>query len=351
MKIEELIRENIRNLTTYSSARDEFDGSDYIQLDANENPFNNGVNRYPDPYQTELKRAIAGYRGLNTENLLLGNGSDELIDLIIRVFCEPGVDNVIGLKPSYGMYRVCCDINNVDYREVGLDSNFRFNAVDVLNAIDTNTKLAFFCSPNNPTGNSLDKSEVEKFLAAFNGIVVIDEAYIDFSDKSSWTNSLSVYPQLVVIQTFSKAFGLASLRLGMAWASKQIIAVLNRIKPPYNVNGLTQKAGLDALQDLTITKSQVDILKRERDQLSKNLQTMKTVQKVFPSDANFLLVRFHEASEIYRYLLENKIVVRKRFEQFNCDNCLRISVGTPKENEQLINTLKIFENEKSIVYR
>ena len=350
MKIEELLRDNIRRLVPYSSARDEFDATAMIQLDANENPFENGLNRYPDPYQTELKSKIADWKGVSAENLVLGNGSDELIDLLIRAFCEPGKDKVVGLTPSYGMYKVCCDINNVDYKAVAMDEDFDFNPTEVLDIVDENTKIIFLCSPNNPSGNSLDVVKIERLLNQFKGIMVIDEAYADFAKSKSWINSLDEYPQLVVLQTFSKAIGMASIRLGMAWSSKEIVEIFNRIKSPYNVNGLTQAAALEMLSQMEIVEERIQEINNQKDQLTQELLSLDVVEKVFPSDANFLLVRLRDAKAIYDYLLKQGIVVRDRSKQVNCENCLRITVGTKEQNSELIKNLKAYENEESTVY-
>lgn len=350
MKIESLLRDNIKRLIPYSSARDEFDATALIQLDANENPFETGLNRYPDPYQTELKLKISTWKGVSAKNLVLGNGSDELIDLLIRAFCEPKRDNILGLSPSYGMYKVCCDINDVEFKEVPTDENFQFKASDVLNNVNDQTKMIFLCSPNNPSGNILNKSEIEQLLSEFEGIVVIDEAYIDFSSENSWIKSLDKHPQLVVLQTFSKSIGMAGIRLGMGWASESIIAVFNRIKPPYNVNGLTQAAALEVLSQMEIVTSRIDEIKIQRERLNKALQKLAMVKKVFPSEANFILVEVSNADELYEYLLDKGIVVRNRSKQYNCTNCLRITVGIEEENNELLKNLIAFENEESTVY-
>lgn len=351
MKIEELLRENIRNLTPYASARDEYSVSGQIQLDANENPFENGLNRYPDPYQTEAKEVIAAIKGQSSQNLVLGNGSDELIDLVLRAFCRPGLDNAVGLKPSYGMYRVSCEVNDVAYKEVALNEDFSLNVNAVLQACDTNTKVMFICSPNNPTGNVFDKASLEVLIKNFNGIIVLDEAYIDFSTSKTLINDLDKIPQLIVIQTLSKAFGMASARLGMAWCSVEMVEIFNRIKPPYNVNGLTQKAILELKTTAETVRLQVERIRENRESLSTDLMKLGCVQKVYASQANFLLVKFRDADRIYRALAERGVVVRNRSNEYGCKDCLRISIGTEEENQSLMDVLKILEDEKSIVYR
>jgi histidinol-phosphate aminotransferase len=342
MKIEELIRPNIRQLTPYSSARDEYTSTGMIQLDANENPFDTGLNRYPDPYQSELKGKLAKIKGVATKRLVLGNGSDELIDLILRAFCEPGQDNVLGLKPSYGMYKVSCDINNVQYNEVALSENFELQTDLILNQANENTKVLFICSQNNPTGNAFQFGQIEKLLTEFNGIVVLDEAYIDFSDKQSWINALGKHPYLIILQTLSKAYGLASIRLGMAWSSPEIVEVLNKIKPPYNVNGLTQAKAIEVLADIDHINTQISEIVERRKNLAEQLERLNIILKVYPSDANFLLVRVTDAELVYEYLLKEGVVVRNRSSQYNCENCLRISIGTALENELLIEKLKAY---------
>jgi histidinol-phosphate aminotransferase len=351
MKIEELLRENIRKMQAYSSARDENDSGNLIQLDANENPFDSQWNRYPDPYQRELKKEIAAYKGLSEDNLVLGNGSDELIDLIIRAFCEPNRDNVIGIKPSYGMYKVCCDLNNVEYRQIELGADFSLDAQKLLRAVDENTKVIFLCSPNNPSANSLASSEIEELLMGFEGMLIIDEAYIDFSTNESWSKRLNNYPQLIVLQTVSKAFGMASVRLGMAWCSVEMLAIFNKIKPPYNINGLTQESVLKSFKNKKKIAKEIALIIEERKMLLLELSDLEITTKVYHSDANFILVRFKNALNVYEYLLENGVVVRDRSKEFNCENCLRISIGTANQNKITIKTLKQYSNEKSAIYR
>ncbi|MEO9533193.1 MAG: histidinol-phosphate transaminase [Crocinitomicaceae bacterium] len=338
----ELVRDNILQLKPYSSARDEFKLDGCIQLDANENPFESGYNRYPDPYQNQLKQRLCDLKGMQSENLILGNGSDELIDLIIRTFCNPGIDNIIGLKPSYGMYQVSAAINDAELIEVALNGDFSLNVQRVLDACTKKTKLIFLCSPNNPTGNTFSSEEIDSLLNAFDGIVIIDEAYIDFSDQSSWTDRLSKFPQLVVLQTLSKSFGLASLRLGLAWASPELIAILNKVKPPYNVNGASQSLALKALENEAELNLQIQQILNERAWLEDELNKISIVQTVYPSEANFLLVKVDNANKLYEYLCANGVVVRNRTNQYGCVNCLRLSVGTPEENKELINRLKEF---------
>lgn len=339
--LKELVRPNIWKLKPYSSARDEYKGiTASVFLDANENPYNSPNNRYPDPLQMELKEELFRLKKVAPENIFLGNGSDEAIDLVFRAFCEPALDNVVAIEPTYGMYRVCADINNVEYRTVLLDDSFQFSADKLLQATDEHTKLIFLCSPNNPTGNDLSQREIEKLLAAFEGIVVLDEAYNDFSDVPSFVTRLNTYPNLVVLQTFSKAWGSAAIRLGMAFASKEIIEVLNKIKYPYNVNRLTQQEGLKALKQYNEIESWVKTLKAEREVLMKEFKTIPCVRQVFPSDANFFLARVTDAVAIYNQLVSQGIIVRNRNSIALCGNCLRVTIGTSEENKQLVNALK-----------
>ncbi|WP_035696166.1 histidinol-phosphate transaminase [Christiangramia portivictoriae] len=341
-----LVRDNVKSLLPYSSARDEYktDGKAMIFLDANENPFENGLNRYPDPQQMLLKSKISEIKGVPEKQMLLGNGSDEVLDLIFRAFCEPGKDNVISLPPTYGMYKVLSGINNIENREVLLTSEFEPDVDAILEALDANTKLLFLCSPNNPSGNSFNAETIKKLLRSFNGLVVIDEAYIDFSDDAGWSQSLDLYPNLLITQTFSKAFGMAGIRLGMLFASAEIIKILNRIKPPYNVNELTQQKALEGLQNYLKIKQQVIDIKRERDALSKQLLQLKYVAKIFPSDANFLLIKVDDADQRYMELIGKGIVVRNRSKQPLCENCLRITVGTASENQNLLKAFKELES-------
>lgn len=341
MDVTNFIRENIKSLRPYSSARDEFkDASqDMVFLDANENPFNTGLNRYPDPQQNSVKDALVEIKGVSKECLLLGNGSDEVLDLLFRVFCEPNRDAIITLPPTYGMYSVLANTNAVDVIEVPLNEFFQPDLEAVVKVQNEQTKLLFLCSPNNPTANSFEAESIERLIRSFNGIVVIDEAYIDFSEQESWTTRLRDFPNLVVTQTLSKAYGLAGIRLGVCYASPEIIAALNRIKPPYNVNQLTQKAALQGLQQTDKTQNEIQIIISERKRLMNDLASVEFVKTIFPSDANFVLVRVDDANVRYDQLIEKGIVVRNRTNQQGCENCLRFTVGTKEENTKLIDTL------------
>ena len=339
--LKKLVRKNIWELAPYSCARDEYSGVDAsVFLDANENPYNGPINRYPDPLQKTLKQEIAKEKGVGEEHIFCGNGSDEAIDLVYRIFCNPGVDNAVAIDPSYGMYKVCADVNNVEYRKVQLDADFQFYAADMLQMADNHTKLMFICTPNNPTGNDMSHAEVEKLLQNFGGIVVVDEAYFDFSEQPSFTQLLDKYPNLIVLQTFSKAWGCAAIRLGLAFASTDIIGLFNKVKYPYNVNMLTQKQALEALRNAQQTKEWVKILKEERTRLMQRFAELSLTEKVFPSDANFFLARVSDANAIYKYLVGEGIIVRNRHTVTLCGNCLRITIGTPEENNTLIEALK-----------
>lgn len=338
--INNLIRENIRKLVPYSSARDEFQGEDAIFLDANENPYNTTLNRYPDPRQLRLKQTIASIKKVAAEKIFLGNGSDEAIDLLIRAFCEPGTDNIVSIKPTYGMYKVCADINNVEFREVLLTTDFQPDTTQLLNASDANSKLLFLCSPNNPTSNSLNKNDVVKLIAEFPGLVIIDEAYIDFSTAESFSGLLDRYPNLVILQTFSKAWGMAGVRLGMAFAGKEIIAVLNRIKYPYNINILTQRTALERLNDTANKDNWISMIIKQREYLARELAKLPMVKRVLPSDANFLMARFDNPRKVFAYLTAKKIIVRDRSKVSLCEGFLRITVGTETENLALISALQ-----------
>jgi histidinol-phosphate aminotransferase len=344
MNLNNLIRKNIKAMKPYSSARDEFKDlkADMVFLDANENPFETNLNRYPDPQQTALKEVISKQKKLAINQVLLGNGSDEVLDLIFRAFCEPNQDSVLTLPPTYGMYSVLAQLNSIENIEVSLTSDFKIDVDQVLKQVKPSTKLLFICSPNNPSGNVMDVNAVTKLLKAFNGLVVIDEAYIDFTEVESWTQRLNQFPNLIVTQTLSKAYGLAGIRLGTCYASKEIIAVLNKIKPPYNINTLTQQAAIDALQDTEVSAQVFSILS-EREKLSSALEACFFVEKVFPSDANFILIKVDNANKRYDELIKNGIVVRNRTTQLGCENCLRISVGTPVENTQLLTLLNTFK--------
>ena len=343
MEIKDLIRENIKSLEAYSSARDEFKAmsSEFVFIDANENPFDTGLNRYPDPQQTLVKEALSKLKGISEEQILLGNGSDEVLDLIFRVFCEPRVDNVIVLPPTYGMYEVLANTNAIELVKIPLVENFQPNVKEIIKGQDAKTKLLFLCSPNNPTANSFDANKIETLIKEFNGIVVIDEAYIDFSIEDSWLCRLDEFPNLIVTQTLSKAYGLASIRLGICYASKEIISILNKIKPPYNVNQLTQDVALQSLLNQEKVKNEIAIIISERNQLIRDLQNVEIVEKVYPSDANFLLVQVDDATLRYKQLVKLGIIARNRTTHILCDNCLRFTVGTPDENKKLINTLKL----------
>jgi len=343
MEIKDLIRENIKSLEAYSSARDEFKAmsSEFVFIDANENPFDTGLNRYPDPQQTLVKEALSKIKGISEEQILLGNGSDEVLDLIFRVFCEPREDNVIVLPPTYGMYEVLANTNAIELVKIPLIENFQPNVKEIVKGQDAKTKLLFLCSPNNPTANSFDASKIETLIKEFNGIVVIDEAYIDFSIEDSWLGRLDEFPNLIVTQTLSKAYGLAAIRLGICYASKEIISILNKIKPPYNVNQLTQDVALKSLLNQEKVKNNITAIISERNQLIRGLENVEIVEKVYSSDANFLLVQVDDANLRYKQLVKLGIIVRNRTTQILCDNCLRFTVGTADENKKLINTLKL----------
>mgnify|MGYP003600109798 FL=1 len=353
MNLENIIRENVKKLSPYSSARDEFEQftKPMIYLDANENPFSNGMNRYPDPQQKELKTIIADRNNVPKDNIILGNGSDEVLDLIFRAFCEPNRDNIITLPPTYGMYGVLANINAIENREVLLNEEFQPNVEAILNAVDNNTKIIFLCSPNNPTGNSFTDSSVIKILNQFKGLVVIDEAYIDFSKDESWLSVLKDFPNLIITQTLSKAYEMEGLRIGILYASREIISVLNKIKPPYNINGLSQETAVKKMLQSTMP-TQVRKILVERNKLIEALSKCEFVEKIYPSDANFILIKVDDANFRYQQFTENGVVVRNRSKQPLCENCLRISIGTKEETEQIIELLKTFNNaEKSIIYR
>jgi histidinol-phosphate aminotransferase len=341
--LDSLVRDNVKVLKPYSSARDEFedfDTADMVFLDANENPFNNGVNRYPDPQQASVKSILAKQNKVNPNQMLLGNGSDEVLDLIFRAFCEPKVDNVITLPPTYGMYGVLANINAVENREVLLSTDFQPQIEKIFKAIDDNTKMIFLCSPNNPTGNSFSEESVATLLEHFNGLIVIDEAYIDFSEKESWLQKIEQYPNLIITQTLSKAYGLAGIRLGICYASAEIISVLNKIKPPYNVNELTQKRALERLDNVKAIESEINSIISQREELLKVLLNINFVQKIYPTEANFILIKVDDANKRYDDLIAKGIVIRNRTTQPLCDNCLRLTIGTAEENKKLIEALK-----------
>lgn len=339
-QLQSLVRSNVRQLSPYSSARDEFEGTASVYLDANENPFENGYNRYPDPHQKALKKKVAEMKGIAPNQVFFGNGSDEAIDLLIRVFCQPGVHNVLIPQPTYGMYKVSADINEVAVKTTTLTSAFDLDAELVLKNVDSNTRIIFLCSPNNPSGNLLSALSIEKVAATFNGVVVVDEAYIDFAESPGWISRLDQFTNLVILQTFSKAWALASLRLGMAFAHPFIIEMMAKIKPPYNINGLTQKLALEALKKGDQTRAWVTTLIGERSRLIERLGQLRVVQHIYPSDANFILVKTTNARAIYEQLLQRGIVVRDRSNVKLCDDCLRVTIGTPAENDRLVRELQ-----------
>ena len=344
--LKELTRPNVWALKPYSSARDEYSGAEAsVFLDANENPFNSPYNRYPDPLQRELKTLISSLKGVKEESIFLGNGSDEAIDLVFRAFCRPGVDNVVAIEPTYGMYKVCAEVNDVEYRPMLLDVYFQMKAKELLSGIDENTKAVFICSPNNPTGNSLCRAEIEKVLASFGGLVIVDEAYIDFSTSPSLLEDLEKYPNLIVLQTFSKAWGCAAIRLGMAFASPEIIAIFNKIKYPYNVNLLTQKEAVRLLQEPEKVQAWVDTLLEERGRVMKEFAKLPINIRVYPTDANFFLAKVVDAKVLYDYLVSCGIIVRNRTNVALCKDCLRITIGTKEENDALLAALSEVEVE------
>jgi len=339
--LSELVRPNIWALKPYSSARDEYSGHQaHVFLDANESPLNNPYNRYPDPLQWELKTKIAAIKGVDAEQIFLGNGSDEAIDLVYRCFAEPRIDNVVAIAPTYGMYQVCADVNDVAYRTVLLDEHYQMSADRLLAACDAHTKVIWLCSPNNPTGNHLLLSQIEQVLRAFEGIVVVDEAYADFSERQSFRHRLAEFPNIIVLQTFSKAWASASVRLGMAFASKDIISLFNKVKYPYNVNLLTQQYAQQLLADTQLLQQSVELVGAERGRLMNHFAALPCCQEVFPTDANFFLARVSDAVSIYTYLVEQGIIVRNRHKVQLCGNCLRITVGTRAENDELTEALK-----------
>lgn len=346
-QLERLLRPHILRIKPYSSARDEYSGKVGVFLDANENPFGSltgeHFHRYPDPYQFDIKEKLAGMKQVKPEQIFLGNGSDEAIDLLMRAFCVPGVDNIILLPPTYGMYEVSASINDIAVKQVGLTADFQLREEAILAAVDAHTKVIFICSPNNPSGNKMDRNAIRNILSGFSGLVVIDEAYIDFSDEPSFISELNQYPNLLVMQTFSKAWGLANLRIGMAFASEAIIRILNLIKPPYNVSGLTQQKVLEALDKAGQLEEVVKTILLEKLFLEEELEKLHFVLHIFPSHANFLLVKMDHARRVYEYLIHDMIIVRDRSKVLLCQDCLRISVGTREENMQLIEALTKYE--------
>ena len=341
ISLEQLVRKNIWSLAPYSSARDEYSGKEaHVFLDANENPYNAPYNRYPDPLQRDLKKMLEKVKGVPAENIFLGNGSDEAIDLPYRIFCEPGRDNVVAIEPTYGMYKVCADINNVEYRPVPLDKNFNFQADKLLAACDEHTKIIWLCSPNNPTGNSLNRDEILKVVNGFEGIVIVDEAYIDFAQQLSLRQELATHPNLIILQTMSKAWGSAAIRLGMAFASKDIISIYNKVKYPYNVNLLTQQQAMEMLKDPFEIDKYVKTLLTERTYLIQAFTDLPICEEVYKTDANFFLARMVDAQKIYDYLVDKGIIVRNRTRIQLCHNCLRVTIGTRTENQELLSALR-----------
>lgn len=340
-ELKEITRENIWNLAPYSCARNEFSGRNAkVYLDANENPYNGPLNRYPDPLQLEVKKQLAKVKGVAEDCIFLGNGSDEAIDLMYRCFTEPKVDNVVAMDPTYGMYKVCADINDVEYRTVSLNEDFSLNADNILAACDNHTKVIWLCSPNNPTGNALDRGAIEKILKDFEGLVVVDEAYCDFSSQKPFRTELSKYPNIVVLNTMSKAWGSAGIRLGMAFASKDIIDILNKVKYPYNVNALTQREALELLADPYEVDKWVRTILLERSRVVDAIKVLPICRKVYPTDANFVLVEVDDARKTYEYLVDRGIIVRNRNSVHLCNGCLRITIGTKTENQELLAALR-----------
>jgi len=345
--INNIIRENIKNLTPYSSARDEFKGEASVYLDANENaygsPLDKQYNRYPDPLQYKVKKRLSEIKGVPPRNIFLGNGSDEAIDILFRSFCNPGVDNVILVPPTYGMYEVSANINDIEARKVLLTEEYQLNLEGIAEAIDSHTKMIFICSPNNPTGNSINRDDIETLLANFNGLIVIDEAYINFSRQKTFIQELTEYANLVVLQTLSKAWGLAGLRVGMAFASEEIIEVMNKVKPPYNINEASQELALKALDNVSLVNVWIKEILEQRDKLVLNLKHFDFVLDIYPSDANFILVKTTDPKGIYNFLVERGIIVRDMSKIDLCEGSLRITVGTPEENDVLLKTLQEFK--------
>ena len=345
--INNIIRANIKNLTPYSSARDEYKGEASVYLDANENAFGSPLeqqyNRYPDPLQYKVKKRLSDIKGVPPRNIFLGNGSDEAIDILFRSFCNPGVDNVILVPPTYGMYEVSANINDIATKKVLLTKEYQLNLEGIAEAIDAHTKMIFICSPNNPTGNSINRDDIETLLANFNGLIVVDEAYINFSRQKTFIQELTEYANLVVLQTLSKAWGLAGLRVGMAFASEEIIEVMNKVKPPYNINDASQQLALKALENVDLVNSWIKETLIQRDKLVLQLKDLDFVLDIYPSDANFILVKTTDPKKIYNFLVEKGIIIRDRSKVDLCEGCLRITVGTPVENDILLQTLQNFK--------
>lgn len=342
-ELQNLVRPNIWKLAPYSSARNEYAGhTAHVFLDANENPYNKPYNRYPDPLQIEVKEKIANIKDVNPKCIFLGNGSDEAIDLCYRVFCEPRIDNVVAIEPTYGMYKVCADINDVEYRPVMLDDNFQMSASKILDACDDHTKLVWICSPNNPSGNNISREEIVKVIMNFDGIVIIDEAYSDFSREKNFRSELNKYPNIIVLNTFSKAWGCAAIRLGMAFADKEIINLFNKVKYPYNINALTQKKALEIIDDYSDVHEWLRLILMERTHMIKAFRDLPICERVYPTDANFFLAKMDDAQAVYDYLVEKGIIVRNRTRVRLCNNCLRVTIGTRSENAELIGAIRQF---------
>lgn len=342
--LEQLVRPNIWKLAPYSSARNEYSGRQaHVFLDANENPYNDPLNRYPDPLQRELKERLSAVKGVPVDNIFLGNGSDEAIDLPYRIFCTPQADNVVAIEPTYGMYRVCADINDIEYRPVLLDDHYQITADRLLAACDNHTKIIWICSPNNPTGNHIVRKEVEEVIRQFEGIVIVDEAYSDFSAQKTFRSEIAKYPNLIVLNTMSKAWGCAAIRLGMAFASKEIVALMNKVKYPYNVNLLTQQKALEALQDPFEVDKWVKVLLGERARMVSAFMELPLCERVYPTDANFFLAKVNDAQGIYDYLVDKGIIVRNRTRVQLCQNCLRVTIGTKSENNELLAALRTYQ--------
>ncbi|RNC90348.1 MAG: histidinol-phosphate transaminase [Allomuricauda sp.] len=339
--LQNLVRENVKSLHPYASARDEFKefNADMVFLDANENPFENGINRYPDPQQLSLKEILAKQKGVEASEILLGNGSDEVLDLIFRAFCEPNKDNIVTLPPTYGMYKVLAATNAIENREILLSNNFQPQVEQVIQNVDGQTKLIFLCSPNNPTANLFDQDKIVSLLSNFEGLVVIDEAYIDFAETRSWVDRLEEFPNLIVTQTLSKAYGMAGIRLGICYASEAIIGVLNKIKPPYNVNALTQQQAIERVVDTETLHREINEILESRQNLELQLKQIDFVKRIYPSDANFILVEVDDANRRYEELIQKGIVVRNRSSQPLCQNTLRFTIGTLEENKKVVKAL------------
>lgn len=344
--IENLVRKNILALKPYSCARDEFKGREaHVFLDANESAYNSPLNRYPDPMQEQLKKSVSKLKGVSHEQIFLGNGSDEAIDLVYRIFCEPRVDNVVAIEPTYGMYKVCADINDVEYRAVPLSANYALSADALMQAVDEHTKVIWICTPNNPTGNDLDRAEIQKLLTQFQGILVVDEAYSDFSDLRPLRSYINYFPRMIVLNTFSKAWASAAIRLGMAFASAEIISLFNRVKFPYNINLLTQQAAHESINQITRIDNWIKEVRNERQHLIPSLRELPFVKHVYPSSANFVLVKVNDADAVYNYLMNKGIIVRNRTRVTMCENALRITIGSKEENNELLGALRSYRPE------